>query len=51
MFDRIFSALVAQVGVPARLMINSTHLKAHQTAASLAKKGLLHAASDAPAGG
>ncbi len=47
-FDRIFAALVAAAGVPDRLMIDSTHLKAHPTAASLAKKGLLRAASDAP---
>ena len=46
-FDRIFAALVAEAGVPERLMIDSTHLKAHRTAASLAK-GLLRAASDAP---
>ena len=38
-FDRIFAALVAGAGVPERLMIDSTHLKAHRTAASLAKKG------------
>jgi transposase len=50
-FDRIFSALVAQAGVPERLMIDSTHFKAHRTAASLAKKGMLRAASDAPAAG
>lgn len=50
-FDRIFSALVAQAGVPERLMIDSTHLKAHRTAASLAKKGMLRAVSDAPAAG
>ena len=50
-FDRIFSGLVAQAGVPKRLMIDSTHLKAHRTAASLAKKGMLHAASDAPVAG
>ena len=47
-FDRIFAALVAQAGVPERLMIDSTHLKAHRTAASLAQKGALHAASDEP---
>src|ERR1700712_2062258 len=47
-FDRIFSTLVAQAGVPERLMIDSTHLKAHRTAASLAKKGAFRAASDAP---
>ena len=50
-FDRIFRALVAQAGVPARLMIDSTHLKAHRTAASLAKKGLLRAASAAHGAG
>jgi transposase len=47
-FQRIFAALAAQSGVPERLMIDSTHLKAHRTAASLAKKGLLRAASDEP---
>ena len=50
-FDRIFNALVAQAGVPERLMIDSTHLKAHRTAASLAKKGMLHVVSDARAAG
>lgn len=43
-FDRIFAALVAEGGVPERLMIDSTHLKAHRTAASLLKKGLLRGA-------
>ena len=47
-FARIFAALAAGGGVPERLMIDSTHLKAHRTAASLLKKGLLRAASDAP---
>lgn len=47
MFDRIFAALAAEPGPPERLMIDSTHLKAHRTAASLGKKGLLRAASDA----
>ena len=46
-FARIFSALAAEAGLPERLMIDSTHLKAHRTAASLLKKGLLRAASDA----
>lgn len=50
-FDRIFSALVSQAGIPEKLMIDSTHLKAHRTAASLAKKGMLRAALDAPAAG
>ena len=39
-FDRIFAALAAEGGPPERLMIDSTHLKAHRTAASLLKKGL-----------
>jgi putative transposase len=47
-FARIFAALVAEAGIPERLMIDSTHLKAHRTAVSLAKKGLLLVASDAP---
>ena len=47
-FDRIFAALVEEAGVPERLMIDSTHLKAHRTAASLLKKGVLRGASDGP---
>ena len=47
-FARIFAELAAAAGVPERLMIDSTHLKAHRTAASLAKKGLLLVVSDAP---
>ena len=47
-FGRIFAALAADPGVPERLMIDSTHLKAHRTAASLFKKGLFHGASAAP---
>ena len=50
-FDRIFAGLAGQAGKPARLMIDSTHLKAHRTAASLLKKGLFPAASDAPRAG
>jgi transposase len=50
-FERIFAALAAEDGPPDRLMIDATHLKAHRTAASLLKKGLLHAASDEPRGG
>ena len=45
MFDRIFAALAAEGGLPDRLMIASTYLKAHRTAASLLKKGLFPAAS------
>ena len=47
-FDRIFAALAAEGGPPQRLMIDSTHLKAHRTAASLLKKGLFPAASGEP---
>ena len=48
MFNRIFEALAAKGGKPDRLMIDATHLKAHRTAASLLKKGLFPAVSDAP---
>lgn len=47
-FDRIFAALAAEGGPPERLMIDSTHLKAHRTAASLLKKGLFPAVSTEP---
>ena len=40
-FARIFAALAARGGAPARLMIDATHLKAHRTAASLLQKGVL----------
>ena len=44
-FNRIFAELAGQAGVPDRLMIDATHLKAHRTAASLLKKGLFPAVS------
>ena len=47
-FDRVFAALAAEGGPPGRLMIDSTHLKAHRTAASLLQKGLFPAVSAAP---
>src|ERR1700710_678682 len=47
-FDRIFEALARKGGKPDRIMIDATHLKAHRTAASLLKKGLFPAVSDAP---
>src|SRR3974390_2166326 len=34
-FDRIFARLAGEAGMPERLIIDSTHLKAHRTAASL----------------
>ena len=46
-FNRIFAGLAGQAGKSERLMIDSTHLKAHRIAASLLKKGLFPAASDA----
>ena len=42
-FDRIFASLAGQARAPDRLIIDSTHLKAHRTAASLLKKGLFPA--------
>ena len=47
-FDRIFASLAGAGAPPERLMIDATHLKAHRTAASLLKKGLFPAVSDAP---
>jgi transposase len=46
-FDRIFAALAAQGPKPERIMIDSTHLKAHRTAASLLKKGMFPVVSGA----
>jgi transposase len=50
-FSRIFAALAAEAGEPDRLIIDSTHLKAHRTAASLRKRGRVIAASAAPGAG
>lgn len=46
-FNRIFAGLAGKAGQPDRLMIDTTHLKAHRTAASLLKKGLFPAVSGA----
>ena len=46
-FNKIFEALVKNGGPPDRLMIDATHLKVHRTAASLLKKGMFPALSDA----
>ncbi len=46
-FDRIFAALAGRAGEPDCIMIDSTHLKAHRTAASLLKRGLFPAVSGA----
>ncbi|WP_175492086.1 hypothetical protein [Nitrosomonas sp. Nm34] len=40
-FNHIFAELVDKAEAPDRLIINATHLKAHCTAASLLKKGVL----------
>ena len=45
-FDRIFAHLAGEGPKPERVMIDSTHLKAHRTAASLLKKGMFPGASD-----
>lgn len=45
-FNRIFKTLVAQSQTSGELSIDSTHLKAHRTSASLLKKGQLHDLSD-----
>ena len=50
-FDRIFQALAAESTATGTLMIDDTHRGAHRTAASLLKKGLFRAVSDAPEGG
>ena len=50
-FDRIFSNLAAEGAEPGTLVIDSTHLKAHRTAASLLKKGVFPVASAAPRAG
>jgi transposase len=47
-FERIFVALAGEAGEPERVMIDTTHFKAHRTAASLLQKGALRAVSVAP---
>jgi putative transposase len=46
-FGRIFVELAKGGGDTEELMIDATHLKAHRTAASLLKKGLVPGISDA----
>ena len=46
-FNRIFQTLATEGAATGTLMIDSTHLKAHRSAASLLKKGTLRATSDA----
>lgn len=45
-FEKIFTALAENSQDTSLLMIDATHLKAHRTAASLRKKGLLPDVSD-----
>ena len=47
-FDLIFAELAGESAATDTVMIDATHLKAHRTAASLAKKGALQGASGAP---
>ncbi len=47
-FDQIFASLAGKGRKPDRLIIDSTHLKAHRTAASLLKKGLFPVVSGGP---
>jgi transposase len=53
-FERIFAALAAEPGPPERLLLETTHLKAHRpflrNCGQPAQKGLRHAASAAPGG-
>ena len=46
-FNNIFTELAKTAGQDGQVMIDATHLKVHRTAASLLKKGLFPAASDA----
>ena len=46
-FNNIFAALAAEAGKAEGLIIDSTHLKAHRTAASLLKKGMFPVVSAA----
>ncbi len=48
-FDRIFQTLAADSTATETVMIDSTHLKAHRTAASLLEGGLFRAMSGVPA--
>ena len=42
-FDRLFSSLAARAGEPDIVRVDATHLKAHRTACSLAKRGMFPA--------
>jgi transposase len=48
LFAHIFATLTGEVGEPDRVMIDSTHLKAHRTATSLLQKKGVRGGSVAP---
>ena len=50
-FARIFPALAEATGPPERTIIDSTHLKAHRTVASLLQKKRVRAGSGTPEAG
>ncbi len=50
-FDKIFEELAAKAEEPEQIMVDATHLKAHRTAASLAKKGVFPDVSGAQRAG
>ncbi len=50
-FDRIFQTLASESTETETVMIDSTHIKAHRTAASLLKKGLFRVRSGRTRGG
>jgi putative transposase len=50
-FSEIFATLTGDAGEPEVVMIDSTHLKAHRTAACLLKKTAAHVVSGAPGAG
>ena len=49
--NNIFTELAKAVGQDGQMMIDASQLKAHRSAASLLKKGLFPAASDAQRAG
>ena len=50
-FDAILADLAGRAGVPERIMVDATHLKAHRTAASLGQQKGGRAASAGPGAG
>src|SRR5260221_14683805 len=50
-FDRIVPSLAGEGPRPERIIVDTTHLKAHRTSASLLKKGMFRAVLAAPRAG